>query len=131
METHRIYIYLMDKIKISHWKRACLWECLNLPYSKDIECCPPLYYTYKQNSVFVGDFKKSEFLELKNELLKIIREEEDKISFWTFKYKDDVKEINFGVTDIEDDYFYHFPQEYPASKMTILSGGVNWGFFYG
>lgn len=57
------------------------------------------FLTHKQNSVFIGELKKAEFIELENELRKIINEEEDEICFFTVKNKSDLEQIELGFDD--------------------------------
>lgn len=66
------------------------------------------YLKHKQYSVFLGTLLKSEFLELKNELDKVINKEEDDVCFLTTKSENEIREINLGrnVLIEEEELFF-------------------------
>lgn len=64
------------------------------------------YLMHKQNSVFIGQLRKSEFLEIKKRIDSVVKKEEDYVCVWAFKNKNEVLEIDLGVQDEDDGMFF-------------------------
>lgn len=55
------------------------------------------YLHWVQNSVLEGDISEANFVKLKTEILKKIKEEEDSILFYTFRTKTYSKREEYGL----------------------------------